>query len=423
MPTAARRSRTVAPAGGSGSSSSRLIDEISKLLDLSRDVTSTLDLQEVLDRSFAALHQLIAFGGGSIQLVRDDALSLAATEPPATAEALTVRIPLDQGVGGRIVATGRPTYIPDILAEARTHPKGLAKATSPGVRSFLGAPLIVAGKVIGVIQVDSPDVDAFSPESRALVLAFVPTIAAAVQNAMLHSRDHDTIEELRQVVRMKRNFLATVSHQLRTPLAPIKGFAELLAEDDHPIETSTVTDFGRRILQASDRLERLVEDLLDVSQIERGTLALQLSPTDLASIIEDALGLLRKTHTVTLRVQHGMPRVLADGDRLCQVLLNIFDNARKFSPPGSRVDVGALVQGDRVVVAVTDQGNGIPPEILPRIFERFLTNETIETRPTGSLGVGLYLARQLCEAMGIELEAESEVGLGSTFTLRIPISE
>jgi GAF domain-containing protein len=151
-------------------------------IELSREVTGAPTLQEVLDRSFTALRRLVDFAGGALQLIEDDHLVAAATDPPASPEALTVRIPVGQGVSGRIAADGEPIYISDITTDERVHPEGRKRGLSPGgVRSYFGAPLIMDGAPIGVVQIDSPEVDAFSLEDRTRVLTFLPTIAAAVQ--------------------------------------------------------------------------------------------------------------------------------------------------------------------------------------------------------------------------------------------------
>ncbi|MHB8342332.1 MAG: EAL domain-containing protein [Mycobacteriales bacterium] len=159
------------------------------MLDLARDVTGRLDLADVLSSSFVALRQLVHFTGGSIQLVEDARLRLAATDPPATPEALTASIPLGQGVGGQITTTGEPRYLPDITLAPEVSPGQRARSVSGGVRSYFGVPLITAGEVIGVLQIDSLEVDAFAEEDRVTVLAFTPILAAAVQNARLFARE------------------------------------------------------------------------------------------------------------------------------------------------------------------------------------------------------------------------------------------
>jgi len=156
------------------------------LLDLARDITGRLDLEEALASSFHALRQLLQFGGGSIQLVDGDVVRLAAADPPATPDAYETLIPIGKGIGGRIVASGEPRYIPDILRDPDV-PSW--RATSAGVRSYFGVPLITEGTVIGVMQIDSAEVDPWSEEDRFMVLAFTPIVAAAIQNARLFERE------------------------------------------------------------------------------------------------------------------------------------------------------------------------------------------------------------------------------------------
>jgi diguanylate cyclase (GGDEF)-like protein len=158
------------------------------LLDLARDITGRLDLDEVLAASFVALRQLLSFAGGSIQLIDDEnqSVRLAAADPPATEEAYQTRIPIGQGIGGRIVVSGEPRYIPDLTLEPDVP---TSRATSSGVRSYFGVPLITEGAAIGVLQIDSPEVDPWTDEDRFTVLAFTPIVAAAIQNARLFERE------------------------------------------------------------------------------------------------------------------------------------------------------------------------------------------------------------------------------------------
>jgi diguanylate cyclase (GGDEF)-like protein/PAS domain S-box-containing protein len=156
------------------------------LLDLARDITGRLNLEEALASSFHALRQLLVFGGGSIQLVDGDVVRLAAADPPATPDAYETLIPIGKGIGGRIVASGEPRYIPDILRDPDV-PSW--RATSAGVRSYFGVPLITEGTVIGVMQIDSAEIDPWSEEDRFMVLAFTPIVAAAIQNARLFERE------------------------------------------------------------------------------------------------------------------------------------------------------------------------------------------------------------------------------------------
>jgi diguanylate cyclase (GGDEF)-like protein/PAS domain S-box-containing protein len=160
------------------------------MLDLARDVTGRLDLVTVLERTFAALRQLVDFTGGSVQLIDEtEHLYLAATDPPATAEAMRMRVPLGQGIGGAIALTGEPRYLPDITADSAVTSDRRKRSVSTGVRSWFGVPLITEGRIIGLLQVDSLDVDAWDEEDRLVVLAFTPIVASAVQNARRFERE------------------------------------------------------------------------------------------------------------------------------------------------------------------------------------------------------------------------------------------
>lgn len=386
------------------------------LLELSREVTANLDLPEVLDASLNALRRLLDFGGGAIQLIDGDALVAAATDPPATPEAMTVRIPVGQGVSGTIAATGEPCYIPDITVDVRVHPEGRAKGVSGGVRAYFGVPLILHGQPIGVVQFDSPRVDAFDEQDRAMVLSFVPTIAAAVQNAQLFEREAAMLSHLRDLQRMRSDFLAMVSHELRTPLTTISGMAQTLASHVAVMTPDVVARFADRIVVNSHRLELLIDDLLDLSQLEAGRLRVICKPTDLGAVIEDGLQeAALDPHPVERQIEPNLPMVHADERRVRQILGNLLSNAAKYSPPAAPIRVTVSRAGDDVLLEVADRGEGVPPHLHDRIFEPFFQAEPAATRSVGGLGVGLHLVRELCEVMGATVSLDTAPGHGSRF--------
>ncbi|WP_052664220.1 ATP-binding protein [Nitriliruptor alkaliphilus] len=391
------------------------------LLELAARVTSTLDLQQVLDASLAAMRELVDFGGGAIQLVDDGALVAAATDPPMSPEARTVRIPVGQGVSGTIAATGVPTYIPDLTVDERVFPQGRKRGISTGVRSYFGAPLIVHGGPIGVLQIDAPEVDAFGSDVRALVLAFVPTIAAAVQNARLFEQEREATMQLREAERQKRDFLSIVSHELRTPLTTLLGFATTLGTHRDRLTDEAAADLADRMVGAGHRLERLIDDLLDASRLDRGLLELDLVATPLAPLLTAVVTEWQPgPHTVALHAPEALPVVRTDPDRLQQVLGNLIGNAVKFSSPGEPIVVAAEVRGDRVAVSVRDRGPGIPTEIQQEVFGLFVQGGPVETRSTGGLGIGLYVVKRLCDAMDARIGVTSEAGQGATVTVELP---
>jgi signal transduction histidine kinase len=379
------------------------------LLALSRVVTGTLDLQEVLDESFAALRRLIEFDGGAIQLIEDGHLVAAATDPPATPEALSVRIPVGAGISGTIALTGDPIYIPDIAVDERVHPEGRKKGLSGGVRTYFGAPLIAHGTPVGVVQIDSHAVDAFGPEVREVMLAFLPTITAAVQNAQLFAQEQAAHDRLAELDQRQRDFMGMISHELRTPVVAIAGYARMLSDDR----------FGRLIDESVTRLSRLIDDLLAVAGTGGASADDAPQPIAVGSVVAQAVAeLAQPTDRVRLVVPTDDPVAVASRGLLRRVLASLLDNALRFS--GGPVEVRVTPVGDAVEVAVADRGPGIPPELHGRIFERFVQVDRGATRRHGGMGVGLFLARTACSRMGADLRLDSTPGEGSTFTVSLP---
>jgi signal transduction histidine kinase len=397
----------------------RLVDA-RLLLELGRDITSTLDLQEVFDKSFAALRRMVPFGGGAIQLVEDGALVPAVTDPPAPAEHMSIRIPIGEGVSGMIAATSTPRYIPDVPELMRSRPD-VFKAVSPGVVSYFGWPLILHGQPIGVVQIDAPQVDAFPPQVQTLVLAFAPTIAAAVQNALLFESQREVMEKLQTADQLKKEFVSIVSHELRTPLTTILGFASTLADGADRLAPEVLRESAQRIFESGKNLQLLINDLLDLSELQRRVSQIELGPVDLEHVVSKAIFEVGEhTHPIKVEIPEDLPPALADDGRVFQIVQQLLSNAKRFSDDGASIEVAARSEGDEIVLTVTDSGRGIPTDMLPNVFDPFFQIEDAQTRAIGGLGIGLYLVREICDAMGASVGAESEVGESSTFTVRFP---
>jgi two-component system phosphate regulon sensor histidine kinase PhoR len=234
------------------------------------------------------------------------------------------------------------------------------------------------------------------------------------------------ITEIRNVERMKTAFVSTVSHELRTPLTSIKGFISTLLQDKEGFyDNDTRTEFYEIIDSECDRLQRLIEDLLNVSRIESGR-ALQMNWAffDPVPVIEKVLQAQRSytdKHEMKV-VAHGeIPSVLGDADKFDQIMTNLVSNAIKYSPSGGAVTVDVKSEGDTLTVAVKDQGIGIPEDKLSRVFEKFERVDDRDTRQAGGTGIGLFLVKHLVERHDGEVWVESEPGQGSTFIFRVPL--
>ena len=236
---------------------------------------------------------------------------------------------------------------------------------------------------------------------------------------------HD-ITRLRNLEKVRRDFVANVSHELRTPLASIRGFAETLRDgalDDleHRVE------FVEAIEKDAQRLSALVEDLLDLSAIESGQRQPVRQPVDLPALAREAALSLRplaerRNVAIVVEAAPAMPAARADRAQIKQVLSNLLDNAVKFNHEGGRVTVSARAEGPLAVVTIADTGPGIPPEDLPRVFERFYRVDKARSSEVGGTGLGLSIAKHIVEANGGGISVESRLGEGAVFRFTLPLT-
>ncbi len=229
---------------------------------------------------------------------------------------------------------------------------------------------------------------------------------------------HD-ISEIRRLERVRAEFVANVSHELKTPVTAVKGFAETLLEGAL-YNSRACEEFVSIIGEEAERLNRLINDLLSLSRIESRELKLQLEPLELGPEIKQIVDKIKprfqKKELALGVTDPGHPVVaLADRDRLEQVLLNLLENSLMYTPSGGRVEVGVQEEQGVVVVSVRDTGIGIPPDDLPRIFERFYRVDRARSRKLGGTGLGLAIVKHIVEAQGGRVWVESELGKGSTF--------
>jgi len=235
---------------------------------------------------------------------------------------------------------------------------------------------------------------------------------------------HD-VTELRRLEAMRRDFVANVSHELRTPLTAIKGYAETLlgpAGDDR----ETARRFLAIIDRHSERLGRLIDDLLTLSDLELGRMPLRTATVAIHMAVDDVVQMLadparRAGVALEADVASGTPAIVADPDRFRQVLINLVDNAIKYTQPGGRVTVRAAPLDGRVEVAVEDSGVGIPSQALPRLAERFFRVDRARSRDLGGTGLGLAIVKHIVQAHGGELAIQSEVGRGTTVRATFPL--
>jgi signal transduction histidine kinase len=229
--------------------------------------------------------------------------------------------------------------------------------------------------------------------------------------------------ELQNLEQSRRDLVANVSHELKTPITAIRAHLENLLDGVERPDPETL----QVMLTQSERLGRLVEQLLDLSKLESGDVPLAREQVPLHALVEEVMseiGVTRSDRGVTVRcdVPASLPAVEVDRERVHQVLFNLVDNAVQFTPRGGTVTVAAHQQDGAVEIAVADTGLGIAPHHLPRLFERFYRVDPARTREDGGTGIGLAIARSVVEAHGGHIRAESELGRGSVFTFDLPVA-
>jgi two-component system phosphate regulon sensor histidine kinase PhoR len=261
-----------------------------------------------------------------------------------------------------------------------------------------------------------------APEEIYVKVNSVPIMKAErIEGAILVFHD---ITELRRLERIRQDFVANVSHELRTPLSSIKGYAETLY-DGKVKDAKEQQEFLGIVYRESDRLAKLIDDLLDLSKIESGRMSLVLLPVDLGPLANRTRGVVEKlarekSIKIDIEIPPDLPKTLADERRISQVLLNLLDNAIKYTPDGGSVKVSAFRKDDFVQVDVSDTGVGIPEPDLYRIFERFYRVDKGRSRELGGTGLGLSIVKHIVQAHGGQVWVKSEAGRGSTFSFTVP---
>lgn len=256
------------------------------------------------------------------------------------------------------------------------------------------------------------------PAARTLRIHLVP-LSSPTERLLIVASDITRLQRLEQI---RRDFVSSVSHELKTPITTILGYLETLL-DLPPEEEATRRRFLTTALSHAHRLHHIIEDLLLLSHIEQAATPVPLEHTSLHALIQRAVDLVRQasgdTHPITIEGPEDLTLPLNPG-LMTQALYNLLDNAVKHTPPGTPVTVRWTRRGDQTIIQVEDRGPGIPPEALPRIFERFYRVDASRARSTGGTGLGLSIVKHIVQAHRGEVSVASTPGEGTTFTIRLP---
>ena len=407
--------------------------EFESLLEIGRNVVERRALAELLPLVTRSVNRVMGTDHCVLLLRSGERMTVAAHEglEPDVVEAIK-DLRVGQGLSGRIMLEGRAVVSLDVTQEPRVALGSVIRKF--GYRSFLGVPLRRGNEILGVLEVVTKDaVRRFGPDEQHLMGAFADQAAVAIENARLfdEARSHlasvvEANRRLEELDRLRQGYLRNVSHEFRTPLTVIRGYAEFLGETGTP-GPEGLKDVMRILVESCDRVIDLVDTLLEVSRVEQGEAEriLEVQTLDLRELAAASLEPVRpaaERKGVALDLEFTEDSLEMEGDRglLRQVVRKLVDNAVKYSPPGGRVAVRGCARGDELALEVEDRGIGIAQEHLSRIFEKFYMVDGGVTRRLGGTGVGLYLVREIVKLHKGAVDVQSHPGQGSVFSVRLP---
>jgi signal transduction histidine kinase len=404
-------------------------DELGRRADLldaanrcARALGSSLEIEEAFGAFIRELRGLIPFDRTAIILSEQGHIRVMATAGHKHDEVLRPGEALPPGaLVETVMSTGETVYRRDM--SDHEHPEEVT-LTEIGLHSRIAAPLLLGVRPIGMLAILRREPDAFGPDEIELATLLGRLVATGVQNIRAYSAERETVEELRRLSALRADFVSLVSHELRSPMAAVIGAARTLQGRWRELSPQQRASFLALISDETARLATLIGDVLDTSRIEAGTFTYSFTDVDLADLVREtvaAMALGQDEVLVVAQAPDTVPAVRADRERLKQVLMNLVENAVKYSPAGGEVEVHAWAENGLVLVAVEDQGPGIPREQHGLIFEKFGRANVGGGKP-GS-GLGLFIARSIAEAHGGTLKVRSAPGRGSTFTLELPLRD
>lgn len=395
----------------------------STLLDPDKLLQSVVDLTKerfglyhahvyLADKSWETL--LLAAGAGEVgrQMV---------------AEGWNIPIDHDQSIVAGAARNRKPIIANHIVRDKNS--SFLSNQLLTDTRSEMAVPMIAGQELLGVFDVQADKEDFFSEDDANIYTTLAAQVAVALQNARLYVQQTATVAQLRELDRLKSSFLANMSHELRTPLNSILGFADVMLEGIDGDLTEYMDNDLRLIQKNGQHLLHLINDVLDMAKIESGRMNLNPEKFKIHNMLEEVTSI-----TSTLASEKNLPlfidedsdcdiEVYADNTRIRQVMINLVNNAIKFTEQGKIVISANAREGGHVLVTVKDTGIGIPPDKLEAIFQEFTQVDSSTTRKVGGTGLGLPISRRLVEMHGGRLWAEStgNPGEGSAFFVELPI--
>jgi signal transduction histidine kinase len=383
------------------------------IIEIAAAASGELDLDHILHEALDRLRVVVNLTGGSIALVDGDDLVVRAAIGPFADEALGQRLRRGPSRSWGVVERLEPFLTGDLI-RVGSRMKGPAAASA--VRSWLGVPIARHGVGIGLLEIDSTQIDAFLPADVELLSGVVAVLGGHVELAAHHA-DEQRSAALREA------FVGVISHELRTPITTIYGLARILRQRGDSLDPAARGEAIADIEAESERLYRLVEDLLVLSRAESGRVAIEGEPINLARLvghIVDAEAQRQPDRTFLVSAPTALPLIEAEPTYVEQVVRNLLTNAAKYSQAPSTIEIVVAVEEDDVVVRVLDRGIGVDAETVASAFDLFFRTKEASRAASGA-GIGLFVCQQLVQAMGGQTWMLPRDGGGTEAGFRLPI--
>ncbi len=386
-----------------------LLEHYQRLLEITQDLASTLELDALLNRIVHAAADLCYAEAASI-LLYDQTKEQLYFQATSNLEAPIMRgliVPVDSSIAGWILRKRKPVIIPDVSKDPR-HFSKIGKATQVKTTSLLGVPLVTKDKVIGVLEAINKQTGDFSNEDLELISALGAQAAVAIENARLFQQS-DLISEL--------------VHELSTPLASLNTASYLLLRPE--VSQEQRDQILETMQQEITRLTEMASSYLDYARLESGRTKFQVGQVYLDDLLKEAALVMRgkvdeKNQELVIDVDDNLPPITADHDKLKQVIINLVSNANKYTQSGGKIILSAEINKDEALIHVSDNGPGIASDHLTHLYERFYRVPRTERRVQGS-GLGLSICKRIVEAHRGYIEVESTLGKGTSFHVHIPL--
>jgi len=364
----------------------QLVDRYQRLLDISRDLSSTLDLNALLNRIVHAAADLCYAEAASILMYNHSRQELDFQASSNFGEPFLpgLIIPVEGSLAGIVVKERKPINIADVRNDPH-HYRFLQESTGIEIDSLLAVPLISKNNVIGVLEVINNNVGQFTDADQNLLMALGSQAAVAIENSLLFQQS-DLISEF--------------IHELRTPLVSLNAASHLLLRDQ--VSEEQKGNIVQTIQNETSRLTRMASHFLDLSQLESGRVQFQIELFDLKALLEECAAIVsgkieENNQKLDITIEEHLPHIKADRDKIKQVFLNLLNNAYKYGGEGNTIRLDARHEAGEIIVRVEDNGPGIPPEYLPYVFEKFYRVPNSSNVARGS-GLGLSICKRIIDA-------------------------